>query len=88
MAKEIPMPALPWTTISPPDRAREYVVMASRLPLARYRDMPGFLRAAMLIRAQLARALVTERVARKPSAETSARQLVAENGASLDAVGW
>ena len=49
------MPALPWTTISPPDRAREYVVMASRLPLARYRDMPGFLRAAMLIRAQLAR---------------------------------
>jgi len=49
------MPALPWTTISPPDRAREYVVMASRLPLARYRDMPGFLRAAMLIRTQLAR---------------------------------
>ena len=36
------MPALPWTTISPPDRAREYVVMASRLPLARYRDVPGF----------------------------------------------
>jgi hypothetical protein len=36
----------------------------------------------------LARALVTERVARKPSAETSARQLVAENGGSLDAVGW
>ena len=49
------MPALPWTTISPPDRAREYVVMASRLPLSRYRDMPGFLRAATLIRAQLAR---------------------------------
>jgi hypothetical protein len=37
------MPALPWTTISSPDRAREYVVMASRLPLARYQDMPGFL---------------------------------------------
>ena len=69
------MPALPWTTISSPDRAREYVVMASRLPLARYRDLPGFLRTTMLIRA-----LVTERVARKPSAETSARQLVAENG--------
>src|SRR4029077_13541424 len=56
IAKEIPMPALPWTTISPPDRAREYVVMASRLPLARYRDIPGFLRAATLIRPQLARA--------------------------------
>ena len=50
------MPALPWTTISSPDRAGEYVVMASRLPLARYRDLPGFLRATMLIRAQLARA--------------------------------
>jgi hypothetical protein len=36
----------------------------------------------------LVRALVTERAARKPSAETSARQLVAENGGSLDAVGW
>ena len=36
------MPALPWTTISSPDRARDYVVMASRLPLARYRDLPGF----------------------------------------------
>jgi hypothetical protein len=50
------MPALPWTTISSPDRAGEYVAMASRLPLARYRDLPGFLRATMLIRAQLARA--------------------------------
>jgi hypothetical protein len=50
------MPALPWTTVSSPDRDREYVVMGSRLPLARYRDLPGFLRAAMLIRAQLAQA--------------------------------
>jgi hypothetical protein len=50
------MPALPWRTISSPDRDREYVVMGSRLPLARYRDLPGFLRAAMLIRAQLAQA--------------------------------
>jgi quinol monooxygenase YgiN len=50
------MPALPWTTISRPDPGREYVVMASRLPLARYRDTPAFLRAAMAIRAQLARA--------------------------------
>ena len=30
--------------------------MASRLPLARYRDTPAFLRAAMAIRGQLARA--------------------------------
>jgi hypothetical protein len=50
------MPALPWKTFSPPDPAREYVVMASRLPLARYRDLPAFLSATMAIRAQLARA--------------------------------
>jgi hypothetical protein len=50
------MPALPWTTFSPPDPARDYVAMASRLPLARYRDMPGFLRAVMAIRGQLAQA--------------------------------
>jgi tetratricopeptide (TPR) repeat protein len=36
----------------------------------------------------LARALVTERTARKPSAEASARQLVAENGGSPDALRW
>jgi hypothetical protein len=36
----------------------------------------------------LALALVSERVARKPSAEASARQLVAENGGSVDALGW
>jgi hypothetical protein len=49
------MPALPWTTFSAPEPSREYVIMASRLPLARYRDVPGFLSAAMAIRAQLAR---------------------------------
>ena len=36
----------------------------------------------------LARALVTERVARKPSAEASARQLVTENGGSPGALRW
>jgi tetratricopeptide (TPR) repeat protein len=36
----------------------------------------------------LARALVAERVARKPSTEASARQLVAENGGSPDALRW
>ena len=36
----------------------------------------------------LARALVTERVARKPSAEAAARQLVAANGGSPDALRW
>jgi len=36
----------------------------------------------------LARALVTERVARKPSAEASARRLVTENGGSAGALSW
>ncbi len=36
----------------------------------------------------LARALVTERVARKPAAEASARRLVIENGGSADALRW
>ena len=36
----------------------------------------------------LARALVTERVARKPAAEASARQLVVANGGSPDALRW
>jgi heme-degrading monooxygenase HmoA len=48
------MPALPWTAISQPDPGRDYVVMASRLPLTRYWDIPAFLRATMAIRTQLA----------------------------------
>ncbi len=36
----------------------------------------------------LARALVTERAARKPTAEAAARQLIAENGGSPDALRW
>jgi tetratricopeptide (TPR) repeat protein len=36
----------------------------------------------------LTRALVTERVARKPAAEAAARQLVIENGGSADALRW
>jgi hypothetical protein len=54
--KEVPMPALPWTTFSPPDPARDYVAMASRLPLARYWDLPAFLGATLAIRTQLASA--------------------------------
>ena len=50
------MPALPWKTLSPLDPARDYVIMASRLPLARYRDLTTFLSASMAIRTQLARA--------------------------------
>jgi hypothetical protein len=48
------MPKLPWTTIEsvPPDT--EVTVMASRLPLRRYRHIPRFLVATLRIRRQLA----------------------------------
>ena len=36
----------------------------------------------------LARALVTERTARKPTAEAAAASLIAENGGSPDALRW
>ena len=50
------MPALPWTQRQEIDPGREYVAMASRLPLNRRRSIPGFLRDALAIRRQLARA--------------------------------
>jgi heme-degrading monooxygenase HmoA len=48
------MPALPWVETHPIEPQREYVAMASRLPLASYRSIPGFLRDTMRIRRQLA----------------------------------
>ncbi len=50
------MPALPWIQRQEVDPSREYVAMASRLPLKRRRSIPGFLRDALAIRRQLARA--------------------------------
>ena len=51
----IGMPALPWTSVRDVDRDREYVAMASRLPLKHYRSIPGFLRDTLRIRRQLSR---------------------------------
>lgn len=48
------MPALPWSSIKPAAADQECVIMASRLPLARYRHISGFLRATVRIRRQLA----------------------------------
>jgi hypothetical protein len=50
------MPALPWKSFQPIEPDHEYVVMASRLPLAHYRHVPSFLRATLAIRSQLAAA--------------------------------
>jgi hypothetical protein len=49
------MPALPLAQLQSPDPDREYVAMASRLPLKAYRFVPGFLHNTMRIRRQLAR---------------------------------
>src|SRR6266568_3483786 len=51
-------------------------------------DLPLIAAAARAGDDSLARALVTERVARKPTAEAAARQLITENGGSLDALRW
>jgi heme-degrading monooxygenase HmoA len=48
------MPALPWLERQPIDPKREYVAMASRLPLKSYGSIPGFLRDTMQVRRQLA----------------------------------
>jgi heme-degrading monooxygenase HmoA len=48
------MPALPWVERQPVDPNRDYVAMASRLPLKHYRSIPGFLRDTLAIRRQLA----------------------------------
>ncbi len=48
------MPALPWVERQPIDRDRQYVAMASRLPLRAYHSIPGFLRDTLQIRRQLA----------------------------------
>jgi heme-degrading monooxygenase HmoA len=49
------MPALPWAQRQAVDPGRQYMAMASRLPLRRHRSIPGFLRDTLAIRRQLAR---------------------------------
>ena len=48
------MPALPWVEGHKIDPNRNYVAMASRLPLKSYLSIPGFLRDVLQIRRQLA----------------------------------
>jgi len=81
------MPALPWTARQAVDPGREYVAMASRLPLKRHRSVPGFMRDAMAIRRQLARApgLVGYALDAELARKTFWTFSVWENQASLDA---
>ena len=48
------MPAIPWKTFMNVDPQREYLVMASRLPLQSYRHIPKFLRLTRAVQRQLA----------------------------------
>src|SRR5215469_14885547 len=50
------MPALPWLERQPIDPQRQYVAMASQLPLKSYRFIPGFMRDTVRIRRQLGEA--------------------------------
>src|SRR6266508_6534956 len=49
------MPAFPWTARAEIDPTRQYLVMASRLPLRSHWKIPAFLRLTLAIRKQLAR---------------------------------
>jgi heme-degrading monooxygenase HmoA len=48
------MPALPWISSRAVEPDRDYLVLASELPLFQFRATPGFLRMVLKIRRQLA----------------------------------
>ena len=48
------MPALPWTSSRTAEPDREYLVLASALPLRRFRTTPRFMLLVMQVRRQLA----------------------------------
>jgi hypothetical protein len=48
------MPALPWKMLQPVDADRQYVAMASYLPLRAHRSIPRFLLDTLRVRSQLA----------------------------------
>lgn len=50
------MPAIPWKSFENVNPDREYLVMASRLPLKSYLRVPGFMRFTMAVQRQLATA--------------------------------
>jgi hypothetical protein len=50
----MPVPALPWASSRTAEPGREYLVLASALPLRRFWATPGFVRMALQVRRQLA----------------------------------
>jgi hypothetical protein len=53
--EEAAVPPMPWTRIRDAEPDTRYLVMATHLPLTRYRYIPSFLVQTMRIRRQLAR---------------------------------
>lgn len=49
------MPAIPWRSFSAVEPNREYLVMASRLPLVSHRTIPKFMRLTLAVARQLQR---------------------------------
>jgi hypothetical protein len=49
------MPAIPWRRFSAVEPDREYLAMASRLPLVSHRTIPRFLRLTLVVARQLQR---------------------------------
>ncbi|HUG85868.1 MAG TPA: hypothetical protein VMM13_14995 [Euzebya sp.] len=47
------MPAIPWRSFATAKRDREYLVMASRLPLVSHRSTPWFMRLTLVVARQL-----------------------------------
>jgi heme-degrading monooxygenase HmoA len=47
------MPAIPWRNLSPVASGREYLVMASRLPLKSHLRIPKFMRLTLVVARQL-----------------------------------
>lgn len=64
------MPALPWISGRSVEPDRDYLVLASELPLLQFRATPGFLRMVLKVRRQLAGApgLVGYSLDARPSA--------------------
>ena len=80
------MPDLPWTAAGELEPGRQYVVMASHLPLRRITSTPRFFRAVAAVRKQLrtAEGLVGYTLRAKPLARDYWTLSVWNDGAALE----
>jgi hypothetical protein len=66
------MPAIPWRNLAPVDPTRDYLIMASRLPLLSHLTIPRFVRLTVVVARQLERSqgLVGYTLLAQPIAKT------------------